>query len=105
MEFFSDAVDMLETIVVALGAGLQTWGEFKKREQGQAITREFINRRLMRRSGIKRIHFGMSSITAGGGPRPPSNELGISFLCPKECNDANKKWCGTPAPYRWTRVI
>ena len=34
MEFFSDAVDMLETIVVALGAGLQKWGELRKREQG-----------------------------------------------------------------------
>ncbi len=72
MEFFSSTVSALETLVVALGVGLQAWDEFKKREQCQAITREFVSRRLMRKSEIKRIHLGMSPIFAGGGPRPPS---------------------------------
>lgn len=86
MEFFRDAVDMLETLVVALGAGLQAWGELKNRERCQVITREFVSRRLMRKNGIKRLHLGMSPIFAGGGPRPPSNKTGISFLCPIHWN-------------------
>ncbi len=86
MYFFSSAVGMLETIVTALGAGLQAWGELRNREKCQAITREFISRRLMRKSGIKRIHFGMSPIMAGGGPRPPSNQMGISFSYPVHWN-------------------
>ncbi len=70
MNFFSSAVEMLETITAALEAGLQEWREVKTREKLQAITREFINRRVMRKSG--RINLGISPIMAGGGPRPPS---------------------------------
>lgn len=62
---------MIETITAALGAGLQAWGELKTREKLQAIAREFIDRRLMRESGIKRIDFSMSPIMVGGGERPP----------------------------------
>jgi hypothetical protein len=71
MNFFSSAVEMLETITAALGAGLQEWKEFKNKEKCQAITREFISRRLIRKSGKNRIHFRMNLIMAGGGPPPP----------------------------------
>ena len=32
MEFFSSAVDTLQTLVVALGAGLGVWGVVNRRE-------------------------------------------------------------------------
>lgn len=73
MNFFRSAVEMLETITAALGAGLQEWREFKNKEKCQAITREFISRRLIRKSGKNRIHFRMNLIMAGGGPRPPDS--------------------------------
>jgi hypothetical protein len=71
MEFFRDAVDMLETIAAALGAGLQAWGELKNGEKRKAITREFINRRLMRKNRMNILSSSMNLIMSGGGERPP----------------------------------
>lgn len=51
--FFSSAVDRLETFAAALGAGLQALGELRNGERRQAITREFIYKKHMRKSGIK----------------------------------------------------
>ncbi len=74
MNFFSSAVEMLETITAALEAGLQAWGELKTRKKLQAITREFINRRLVRERRIEKINFGMSPIVLGSGSRSPPNK-------------------------------
>lgn len=71
MNFFSSAVEMLETITAALDAGLQAWGELKTRKQLQAITREFINRRLMRKIRMNELSSNMNLIMLGGGERPP----------------------------------
>jgi len=71
MNFFSSAVDRLETLAAALGAGLQAWGELKNREKCKAITTEFINSRLMRRDEVMKNLFEISSIIAGGEERPP----------------------------------
>ena len=34
MEFFTSAIDTLQTLVVALGAGLGVWGDVYKRQGG-----------------------------------------------------------------------
>ena len=71
MNFFSSAVGMLETFAVALGAGLQAWRELKNGERRQAITREFINRILMRKKRMNRLSSSMTLIVPGGGEKPP----------------------------------
>lgn len=71
MNFFSSAVEMLETITAALEAGLQEWGEFKNKEKCQAVTREFINRRLMSANGMNGGSSSTNLIMLGGGQRPP----------------------------------
>ncbi len=71
MNFFSSAVDRLETIAAALGAGLQACGELKNRDKCKAITREFINRKFMRRV-MGRVYAGKYRIILEGGHAPPS---------------------------------
>ena len=40
MEFFNSAIEVLQTLVVALGAGLGVWGAINLLEIGRASCRE-----------------------------------------------------------------
>lgn len=65
MNFFCSAVDRLETLAATLGAGLQAWGEPKTIEKLQTITREFINRRLIKANGMNGLSSNMNLIMLG----------------------------------------
>ena len=45
MEFFNSAVDVLKTLVVALGAGLGVWGAVNLMEGYSSITRRKFRKR------------------------------------------------------------
>ncbi len=74
MNFFSSSVGMLETIVVALGAGLQALGELKNREKCKAVTRGLVSRRLTRRCRMNGLYFRKNLTVYGGDNRPPPIE-------------------------------
>ena len=71
MNFFSSAVDRLETIVAALGTGLQAWGELKNGEKYRAIVTEFINRRLARKRRVNELCSSMYLDACGYRERAP----------------------------------